>query len=169
MSASAGKVVIADEPADGADARDCAAAYYAELAERFEEGFDPGSAAYAGAPPGASDDFVLIARLEGKPVGCGTLRSLGQGIGEIKRVWTSRTARGRGIAAAIMDRLEEEARRRGYGSLRLDTNRALTEAQAFYLKRGYRAIAAYNDNPYADHWYELRLADQPASTSRPGR
>jgi hypothetical protein len=39
----------------------------------------------------------------------------------------------------------------------LDTNRTLTEAQALYHKLGYVGIARYNDNLYADHWFEKRL------------
>ena len=42
-------------------------------------------------------------------------------------------------------------------TLRLDTNRALTEAHALYRSEGYREIARFNDNPYADHWFEKRL------------
>ena len=39
----------------------------------------------------------------------------------------------------------------------LDTNRALKEAQTLYRSLGYAEIARYNDNPYADHWFEKRL------------
>ena len=36
----------------------------------------------------------------------------------------------------------------------LDTNRSLAEAQALYRKAGYRDTERYNDNPYADFWFE---------------
>ena len=84
---------------------------------------------------------------------------LGDKVGEIKRVWSSPALRGTGMATRIMDRLEQLAREAGYGRLRLDTNGALTEAQAMYRKRGYREIARYNDNPYAQHWFEKDLGE----------
>ena len=45
----------------------------------------------------------------------------------------------------------------GLTTLRLDTNRALKEAHALYRKEGYREVDRFNDNPYADHWFEKRL------------
>ena len=93
----------------------------------------------------------------GEPIGCGSLRDLGDKVGEIKRVWVSRQARGRGIAGRLMDRLENVAKEAGFSALRLDTHGSLSEARAMYLKRGYREIARYNDNPYAQHWFEKAL------------
>jgi hypothetical protein len=46
----------------------------------------------------------------------------------------------------------------GLHTLRLDTNRSLTEARALYARNDYGEIARYNDNPYADHWFEKRVA-----------
>ena len=54
------------------------------------------------------------------------------------------------------DRSDRRAKRR-WRRLKLDTNRALNEAHALYRKLGYVEIARYNDNPYADHWFEKRL------------
>ena len=42
--------------------------------------------------------------------------------------------------------------------VRLDTNRTLKEAQALYRKAGYREIGRYNDNLYADFFFEKELA-----------
>jgi GNAT superfamily N-acetyltransferase len=56
-----------------------------------------------------------------------------------------------------MEAIEAEARALGLGALRLDTNRALEEAHALYRRLGYREIARYNDNPYADHFFEKPL------------
>jgi hypothetical protein len=53
--------------------------------------------------------------------------------------------------------LEAAARDAGVKTLRLDTNRALTEAHALYRTESYREIPRFNDNPYADHWFEKRL------------
>ena len=55
--------------------------------------------------------------------------------------------RARGVAA-----------RSGAAAVRLETNRALVEAIALYRSAGYREVAAFNDEPFAHHWFEKRLA-----------
>ena len=52
---------------------------------------------------------------------------------------------------------EAAARELGFRVVRLDTNRALVEARRLYLADGYREIEAFNDSPYADHWFEKAL------------
>ncbi len=156
MRASA--VVVAQEPADSADAQHCLGAYRAELASRFDGGFDPSKGnnltVEEMTPPAG---YLLLARLDGQPVGCGALKRLGAWEGEVKRVWTAPDARGLGVASKLMDGLEQLARDVGFGVVKLDTNSTLVEAQAMYRKRGYREIAPYNDNPYAHHWFEKML------------
>ena len=78
-------------------------------------------------------------------------------MGEIKRVWTAPSARGLGVARRVLRALEAAAREAGLKTLRLSTNRALTEAQALYRKEAYREISRFSDNPYAHHWFEKRL------------
>ena len=54
----------------------------------------------------------------------------------------------------MLRKLEAAARDMGLATLRLDTNKALTEAHALYRKEGYRDVERFNDNPYAHHWFE---------------
>lgn len=151
-------VSIAVEPADSDDAASCVAAYFRELDQRFEGGFDPGSGGYADEPAEkAGDDCFLLARLDGKPVGCGALKALDALTGEIKRMWIAPEVRGIGLSRRLLQALEDEARGLGMIRVRLDTNRALSEAQALYRKAGYRAIERYNRNSYADFWFEKDL------------
>jgi DNA-binding MarR family transcriptional regulator len=151
-------VTVAEESPRQADGRWCREQYFAELSRRFDGGFD-----VATGDPSDSADLLppsgsfVVARLDGEPVGCGGLKTLDAATGEIKRVWTSASARGIGVAGRIMARLEQSAREAGFSVLRLDTNRSLVEAQALYRKLGYREIGRYNDNPYADHFFEKRL------------
>jgi GNAT superfamily N-acetyltransferase len=98
-----------------------------------------------------------VARLAGRPVGCGALKRFSADAGEIKRVWVAHEMRGKGVASRLMDELEAQARKAGFQTVKLDTNKALTEAHALYRKRGYGEIERYNDNPYAHHWFEKRL------------
>lgn len=152
------------EPADpaGAEARACLDAYFRELQERFDAGFDPARTVSADpeelVPPAG---LFLIARLDGQAVGCGALKVRRRKLGEIKRMWVAPSARGLGIAQRLLDALEHRAARMGLNTLQLDTNRALKEAQALYLRNGYREIPRYNDNPYAHHWFEKKGLPKP--------
>ena len=154
----AAAVVVAVEPPESAAAHACLDAYFHELAARFESGYDPArdrSAPVEDLKPPSG--LLVLARLRGEPVGCGALKRIDAATGEIKRVWTAPAARGLGVARLMLRRLEAEAATMGFRVLRLDTNKALTEAHAFYLKEGYRDVARFNDNPYAHRWFEKRL------------
>ncbi len=154
----AASVTVAADPPDGVDARRCLDAYFRELAARFETGFDADADAFASiadmTPPSG---LFVVARLDGEAVGCGGFKRVDKATGEIKRVWTAPSARGIGVARRMLRALEAAAREAGVKTLRLDTNRTLTEAHALYRSEGYREIARFNDNPYADHWFEKRL------------
>jgi GNAT superfamily N-acetyltransferase len=130
----------------------------AELDRRFEAGFDPGDAVTAEADkyeaPGGA--FVL-ARRDGHPVGCGAVLTLGPGIGEIKRMWIDASCRGLGLGRRMLGELEQRSAALGHHTVRLDTNRVLSQAIAMYESSGYHRIERYSDNPYAHHWFEKRL------------
>ena len=151
-------IKIAAESPDSPDARFCLNAYFRELAARFEGGFDAETddSAHVGDMIPPSGLFV-IARLDGEAVGCGGLKRVDKATGEIKRVWTAPSARGLGVARRMLRTLEAAAREKRLKTLRLDTNRALTEAHALYRSEGYQEIARFNDNPHADHWFEKPL------------
>ena len=138
-------------------ARYCLERYFEELAARFEAGFDPKLSISAGAdeltPPRG---YFVLATLEGEPIGCGALKCH-RDFGEIKRMWVKGSARGLGIGKRVLRRLEELARRRRLPLLRLETNDTLAEAQALYRRSGYREVAAFNQEPYAHHWFEKSL------------
>jgi DNA-binding MarR family transcriptional regulator/GNAT superfamily N-acetyltransferase len=154
---TAGSIVLTVEDPAGESARQCLEAYYAELGQRFEAGFDPGSSISATprelVPPRG---YFVVARLRGSPVGCGALKCH-HGFAEVKRMWVSPSVRGMGVGRRILSRLEELARRRRIPLLRLETNRTLVEAQALYRSCGYREVPAFNDEPYAHFWFEKHL------------
>jgi DNA-binding MarR family transcriptional regulator/N-acetylglutamate synthase-like GNAT family acetyltransferase len=149
--------MVAIEPEDPAspDARWCLGHYYAELNERFEEGFDTKLML-----PAERNDLAafLVARIGGQPAGCGALKALGSATGEIVRMWVDRPHRGLGIAKRLLVALEGQAASHGLSVVRLDTNRSLAEAKRMYRAAGYVEISRYNENPYANHWFEKRLA-----------
>jgi len=106
-------------------------------------------------PPGGA--FLLL--FEGsEPVACGGLRTLGPGLGEIKRMYVVPAARRRGHARRLLGALELAAREIGLGRLRLDTNAQQPEALRLYEVTGYAEIPDYNGSATATHWFEKALS-----------
>lgn len=90
------------------------------------------------------DDGVLL--------GCGALKDLGTGEGEIKSMRTARPARGRGIAALVLGRILDEARQRGYHRLLLETGSQefFDPARRLYARHGFvpcPPFAGYQPDP----------------------
>jgi DNA-binding MarR family transcriptional regulator/GNAT superfamily N-acetyltransferase len=148
-------------PADAAsdDARRCLAAYYDELARRFPGGFDPGRSLHPDTheftePTGG---FVL-ARLHGRAIGCGAVLFHDDEPAYIKRMWVDDAVRGMGVGRRILEALEQAARDHRAASVTLETNAGLTEAIAMYRAAGYVEVEPFNDEVYADHWFEKQLA-----------
>ncbi|RSM35621.1 GNAT family N-acetyltransferase [Amycolatopsis balhimycina DSM 5908] len=155
---TASAVQVTPRPPGHPDARFCLRAYFAELAGRFDEGFDPRlsiSAADAEMTPPAG--VLLVAELHGEPVGCGALKFRGAAPAEVKRMWVAPAARGLGLGRRLLGELEAYALGRGVRTLRLETNRVLAEAIGLYRAAGYREVAPFNDEHYADHWFEKIL------------
>ena len=73
-------------------------------------------------------------------------------------MWVSPAVRGLGLGRRLLAALEERAKARRVGAVRLETNRALDEAIGLYRAAGYREVAAFNDEPYAHHWFEKTLS-----------
>jgi DNA-binding MarR family transcriptional regulator/GNAT superfamily N-acetyltransferase len=139
-------------------ARYCIESYFAELDTRFDAGFDPSKSISADAdeltePAG----LLLVARLRDEPVGCGALKLHGTRPAELKRMWVASAARGLGVGRRLLAELERHARQRGVRVVRLETNRTLVEASSLYRSAGYTEVDAFNDEPYAHHWFEKRL------------
>jgi ribosomal protein S18 acetylase RimI-like enzyme len=67
--------------------------------------------------------------------------------------------RGLGLGRRLLAAIEDHARERRVRTLRLETNRTLTEAIALYRSAGYREVPAFNDEPFAHHWFEKRIDD----------
>jgi DNA-binding MarR family transcriptional regulator/GNAT superfamily N-acetyltransferase len=157
LLASMIKVAPAD-PADPA-ARFCLRAYFTELSRRLDGGFDPAVSTAVGAeeltPPAG---LMLVATLHSEPVGCGAVKFNGEAPADIKRMWVAPSVRGLGLGRRLLGDLEARAAASRARAVRLETNRALTEAISLYRAAGYREVAAFNDEPYAHHWFEKTLA-----------
>lgn len=139
-------------------ARRCLDAYADEIDGRFPGGFDRTDLISPAQARGNRGAFV-VAREREAAVGCGAIRTMAPGVGEIRHVWVASRARRIGLGRRLLLALESEAVVRGLYMVRLDTHRVLTEAQSMYRASGYREIARYDgdDSPYADFWFEKEL------------
>jgi DNA-binding MarR family transcriptional regulator/N-acetylglutamate synthase-like GNAT family acetyltransferase len=149
--------IITVDPAHP-DAQSCLRQYYAELDQQFATGFDAAASISAELhelrPPRG---VFLIVKLPTKAIGCGALKLHGAEPAELKRMWVARSARGLGIGRRLLSELERHAAAAGAWAVRLETNEALTEALNLYRSAGYREVPAFNDEPYAHHWFEKAL------------
>ena len=90
--------------------------------------------------------LFFIARLDGLAVGCGGV-ALFDDYAEVKRVYTRPAARGRGVAKALLRRIEDEARGACISVLRLETGTYQQEAIGLYERMGFRSRGSFG--PYA--------------------
>ncbi len=160
---TAALITIESADPNSRHAQYCLREYFAELDRRFDTGFDPDATLPADPaemrPPAGT---FLVGVLRGEPVCCGALKFHGRAPADVKRMWVSPVVRGLGVGRRLLAELERRAAEHGCGVVRLETNRALVEAIAMYRSSGYREVAAFNDEPYGDHWFEKSVADDVA-------
>jgi GNAT superfamily N-acetyltransferase len=152
--------IVEIRPVDPAhrDALYCLAEYVAELNQRSSRGFDPSVGATAlphEVRPPAGEFFV--AYLHGEAVGCGAVKHHADAPAEIKRMWIAPRARGLGLGRRLLETLETCAAAAGARVARIETSTVLTEALALYRSAGWVEVSAFNDEPFADHWFEKSL------------
>jgi GNAT superfamily N-acetyltransferase len=145
-------------------------AYFAERSAGFAV---PGGYRVARPDPGAflppDGLFLRLEDDDGAPLGCGGLRRLPDDDGrrlEVKHLFLTPSARGRGLGAALLEELERRALGLGAVTLVLDTNRSLLAAGGLYRRAGFVPVPAYNDNPNATDWYAKRLTADAAGGDR---
>ncbi len=152
------QVVIHTEDAASVDAQWCLERYFADIDDRFETGLNRGvvltSDPHEVSPP---NGLFLVARLDGRPVGCGCLKLVAPDVADIKRMWLDPSVRGRGLGRGLLDRLVSEGRRLGLRRVQLETNESLTEAIALYRSAGFQEVEPFNNEPHAHHWFALDL------------
>jgi DNA-binding MarR family transcriptional regulator len=141
------------------DARYCVAEYVAELNRLSTRGFDPSVGATAlphELRPPAGQFFVVY--LHGEAIGCGGVKHHPDAPAEIKRMWLAPEARGLGLGRRLLETLEECARHSGARVAHIETSAILTQALALYRSSGWVEVPPFNDEPFADHWFEKELA-----------
>lgn len=137
-------VVIAAESFDSPDARRLIAALDEHLAARYapEERFGPNLKPQHLA---AGQGTFLIARKDGRAVGCGAVRKLDETTAEVKRMYVEPELRGHALGMRILDTLEREARALGLTRLVLETGIYQAEAIALYRKAGFKPVRCWGE------------------------
>jgi GNAT superfamily N-acetyltransferase len=142
-------IEIRAEPADGPAARALWEEYVALTRERLGDRFQPTEDIF-GNP--AEFDTWLVLYDDGEPVACGGLRG-----DEIKRMFVTASARGRGHGRRLLGELEAIAERAGQRRIRLLTTEALVEARALYASAGYAEASRFRNDDRTDYWLEKAL------------
>lgn len=112
------------------------------------------------------DTTVFIAREDGRAVACGALKRHGDGIGEVKRMYTRPSHRGRKIGAMIVERVEALARQEGLKRLVLETGDRHPAAWAVYERAGFTRCGPVLDYPDSK-WSVFYEKDLAPSSRRP--
>ena len=155
---TASAIQVTEQDPAHPDARSCLRAYFGEIAGRFDGGFDPVRSLITDEEMTPPAGLFLIATLHGEPAGCGGIKFPAGAPAYIKRMWVSPAVRGLGLGRRLLAELEARAKARHAPAVQLETNQVLGEAIALYRSAGYREVPAFNDEPYAHHWFEKALA-----------
>ncbi|MER0445380.1 GNAT family N-acetyltransferase [Streptomyces sp. Edi4] len=164
-------IMTAERP-DTPDASLLRRDYYDEVASRWygrpateaeiEQGLTDDGAGQLALPTG---DFV-VGRYEGRPAACGgvllcspapVIDGTSPATAELTRIYVRPFARGTGGGGALLNALEDAARRLGARRLALDTRHDLVEARGLYAKHGYREVAPYGEGPFRERWFAKEL------------
>ncbi len=103
-------------------------------------------------------DPILVARWNNELAGGVALHDLGGGVCEMKRLYVRPAFRAHGAGRALALRIIEEARKRGFRAMRLDTLPTMRDAMRLYESLGFADIEPYRYNPIAgSRFLELTL------------
>lgn len=110
----------------------------------------------------APDGEVLVARLNGKVVGCVMMQRIDEHTCEMKRMFISLEGQGLGLGRRLAENIMRIGAERGYKTMRLDTGRNHDQALGLYRSLGFQEIGPYYEAPaeLRDHliFMETRLA-----------
>lgn len=155
-------IELRSEPADGPAAQALYAQYMQLLRDRIGARFVPSERIFASEEAFSTDGSAWLVAYDehGEAVGCGGLRTLEPGVGEIKRMFVATHARRSGRGRRLLRELERRAAAHGHTRVRVLTTEVLHEAIALYAGEGYRTVqrSARAGQP-VEIWMEKELRD----------
>ncbi|WP_086462126.1 GNAT family N-acetyltransferase [Agreia sp. VKM Ac-1783] len=101
--------------------------------------------------------FLLVVQDGVHVVGCGGVRLIEPGVGELTRIFIDKTVRGRGAGRTLIGELESMSASRGVRTLRLTVRGDLVEAHRLYQRLGYETVEPFSSSPYADFHLAKKL------------
>lgn len=110
---------------------------------------------------------LLLAVVDGVPVGCVGLRPHDERTGEMKRLFVQPGHQGRGLGRSLVEAVITEARAIGYTTLLLDTLPSMQSAIRLYETLGFVRRAPYFDSPVGGNVFmELSLDKENTKKQR---
>ncbi|MGW4228907.1 GNAT family N-acetyltransferase [Streptomyces sp. NPDC004980] len=154
---------VAPERFDTPDAALLRRDYYDEVASRYwgrpatageiDEGLAGDGVERLDRPTGE----FLVGRHGGEAASCAGVLLVDADTAELTRVFVRPAFRATGGGGLLLAAAERAARSFGVRRIRLDTRNDLVEARGLYTKHGYREVPAFNQGPYAEHWFAKEL------------
>jgi GNAT superfamily N-acetyltransferase len=152
-------IELRHEDPDGPAARALWAEYMALVRGRAGPDFEPTERIFGTVDVFRGPKAAWVVLYDGDvPVACAGLRELEPGVAEIKRMFVTPRARGRGHARRLLTELERLARESGQRTMRLFTTDMLHEAMALYASEGYTVRSTHPVDARAEYWLEKPLA-----------
>lgn len=110
---------------------------------------------------------LLLAVIDGTPVGCVALRPHDTTTGEMKRLFVRPAHQGRGLGKQLVEAVITEARAIGYTTLLLDTLPGMQSAIRLYETLGFVRREPYFDSPVGGNVFmELSLDKENTKKQR---
>ena len=151
-------VTLREEAPDGPASRALWAEYQVLLGERLDAPVADPEHIFASPESFSGPGSAWLVAYDGEgPVACGGLRALDAETGEIKRMFVTARARGRGHARALLAELERRSAAAGHRRVRLITTEVLSEARALYEAAGYAVVATPREGARQDYLLEKPL------------
>ncbi|WP_342069901.1 GNAT family N-acetyltransferase [Yoonia algicola] len=92
----------------------------------------------------APNIYFYTARMGDEVLGTGALM-VKANYGEVKSMFVSESARGKGVAAALLRQIEDTARDEGLSMLKLETGNVLHPAHRLYARHGFMECGVFGD------------------------
>lgn len=101
---------------------------------------------------------ILLAKVDEEFAGVVALWKLEEGVCEMKRLYVKPKFQGLGLGKKLAVSIIEEAKKKGYSKMKLDTVKRLETAISMYKTLGFIETKPYNYNPEDDvKYYEMPL------------